>query len=276
MLTRPATSCFPRRHGFGRVPRERVDRRRFLPDMKIRAVIFSVYGTLLHVGPPPVDAAARWRWLWENSLGRRPRLDLEAFNAEVRTVVERDAAQALACGIAHPEVYWPEVLNEVAPEFRSLPRDARRGFEVAQARLARTTALMAGSASVLRLLLTSGVVLGIAANAQPYTVRELDEALVAVGLGADIFQEDLAFWSYRHGFAKPDPHVFRLLAIRLKARAILPCEVLLVGNDPEMDLRPAHAFGWLTYQLRTGGGDPAIPGGEWHTLAGWLDGRLPT
>ncbi|MCC6235067.1 MAG: HAD family hydrolase [Verrucomicrobiales bacterium] len=243
--------------------------------MRIRAVIFNVYGTLLHVGPPPGDAAARWRWLWENSLGRRPRLDLETFDVEVQASVAREKARAAACGIQYPEVYWPEVLNEVAPEFRTLPRDARRGFEVAQARLARTTALMAGSGSVLRLLLTSGVVLGIAANSQPYTVRELDEALSAVGLGADVFQEDVAFWSYRHGFAKPDPHVFRLLSARLRARGILPSEVLMVSNELDLDLRPAIAFGWLAYQLRFDRGDSALPGGEWHSLAGWLDGRLP-
>ena len=158
---------------------------------------------------------------------------------------------------------------------QEVPRDARRGFEVAQARLARTTALMAGSGSVLRLLLASGVVIGLAANAQPYTVRELDEALVAVGLGTDIFQEDLVFWSFRHGFAMPDPHVFRLLSMRLQARGIEPGEVLMVGNDPERDLQPALAFGWKAYQLRSERSAGAIPGGEWHMLAGWLDGRLP-
>ncbi|MBL9134546.1 MAG: HAD family hydrolase [Verrucomicrobiales bacterium] len=242
--------------------------------MRIRAVCFDVYETLLHVGPPPPDAAARWRWLWENSFGRKPRLEIGAFNAEVDAAIGREHERARQRGIAHPEILWPGILAEVAPEYRQLPRDARRGFELAQARLARTTALKPGAAPVIRLMLASGVVLGVASNAQPYTLWELDEALSAVGLGNDVFMEDVSFWSFRFGFSKPDPHVFRILTARIGARGISPSETLMVGDRADNDITPARDQGWMTFHLVGEGEQPDGTGGDWHTLAKWLDGRL--
>jgi FMN phosphatase YigB (HAD superfamily) len=242
--------------------------------MKIRAVCFDIYETLLHVGPPPADASARWRWLWENSFGRKPRLDLSAFNSEVDAAISREHGRARAAGIPYPEIFWPMILAEVAPEYRGLPRDARRGFELAQSRLARTAALQPGAAPVIRLMLASGVVLGIASNSQPYTIWELDEALRAVGLGNDVFSDDLCFWSFRYGYSKPDPHVFRMLTTRVAARGILPSETLMVGDHAINDVAPARAQGWLTFHLVPEGEEPDGTGGDWHALSKWLGGRL--
>jgi FMN phosphatase YigB (HAD superfamily) len=243
--------------------------------MKIRAVIVDVYRTLLQVGPAPEDATVRWRWLWENTLGRKPRVDVATFETACRAVVAREHAAARSRGVRHPEVYWPEVLMEVLPELDVLPPDVRRGFEIAHARMSRATSLVPGATPLLRLAWNSGVLLGIASNAQPYTLRELSEALEGVGLGMDMFRPDLTFWSFEHGFSKPDPHVFQVLTARLAARGIDPRETLMVGDRVDNDIEPARAFGWQTYQVLVEGAVRGEgPAGAWQELASWLDGRL--
>jgi HAD superfamily hydrolase (TIGR01549 family) len=124
--------------------------------------------------------------------------------------------------------------------------------------------------------MASGVAAGIASNAQPYTLAELDAALRAVGLGSDVFRADLSFWSFQNGFSKPDPHVFQALSARLRAAGALPEEVLMVGDRMDNDITPARRCGWQAFHLRAGDGaaSSAGPGGDWHDLARWLDGKL--
>jgi FMN phosphatase YigB (HAD superfamily) len=133
---------------------------------------------------------------------------------------------------------------------------------------------MPGAAPVLRLLLASGVVLGIASNAQPHTMRELDDRLRAVGLDAQVFCPDLSFWSFQHGFSKPDPHVFQTLNARLRARDLKPEETLMVGDRIDNDVAPARACRWMTFHLINSPPAAWGPGGLWHELAQWLEGRL--
>src|SRR6185436_1457015 len=84
------------------------------PDhMKIRAVIFDIYRTLLDVGPPPSDSEARWVALWLETFNGPPRLDLGGFRAACDAIITREHAAARAAGIAWPEVYWPDVIAEV-------------------------------------------------------------------------------------------------------------------------------------------------------------------
>lgn len=244
--------------------------------MILRAVVFDVYRTLLAEEPPAGEAAISWVRLWEGFFGCAPRLDLAAFVAATQKVVAGEHASARARGVPWPEVYWPAVVSEVLPELRSLPRNLREDFDYALARLMRRTTLMTGVGPALRLLLASGVTLGIASNAQPYTLRELQSALGAVGLDSGVFSPDVVFWSFRHGFSKPDPHVFQLLTARFRARGMAPEEILMVGDRQDNDIDPARASGWATYHLAPG--SPARgdrPGGDWLGLVAWLDGRLP-
>ena len=43
--------------------------------MKLRAIIFDIYKTLLDVGPPPPDANERWKNLQTTTFGRRNTID---------------------------------------------------------------------------------------------------------------------------------------------------------------------------------------------------------
>jgi putative hydrolase of the HAD superfamily len=233
--------------------------------MNVRAAIFDVYRTILAAGPPPADAAAGWVALWRDAFGIEPRLGLDAFGAGCERVIVREHAAARSTGIRWPEIYWPDVLLEVVPELASVNDSARDDFMLRQAGLWHTVGLMPGAVETLQGLRTRGVVLGIASNAQPYTLRELDRALAGGGLASDMFAPDLCFWSFAHGFSKPDPHVFRLLSARLRATGISPAETLMVGDRLDNDIEPARAQGWRTWHLD--GVSQSGSAGDWTELA---------
>ncbi len=236
--------------------------------MTIRAVIFDIYGTLLEVGPPPPDAPTRWDLLWQDRLKTKPRLSLEQFNEQCGQVITREHAAARDVGIEYPEIYWPAVVSEVLPEFAHLSEAERSEFRFYQAQMSHTVRLMPDAAPVLRFLSKSGVRLGLASNSQPYTLRELDMALAGAKLARDIFARSLNFFSFEHGFSKPDPHVFRILTARLEARGIRPPEILMVGDHLDQDIEPARAQGWQTWHLTPQETNPNA--GDWPALHRWL------
>ena len=240
--------------------------------MKIRAVIFDIYGTLLEVGPPRPDARMRWELLWQARLNVEPRLSLEQFSAECERVIAREHAAARMRGIAYPEIYWPDAVSEVLPEFAHLPENDRSDFRFYHAQMAHTVRLMPGAADAVRQFLDGQVRLGLASNCQPYTLRELDTILAGVSLSRKLFTPDLCFFSFEHGFSKPDPHVFQTLTARLAAIGISPRETLMVGDRLDNDITPAKAYGWQTWQLRALPTENGRIEGDWKQLAHrWRD-----
>jgi FMN phosphatase YigB (HAD superfamily) len=235
--------------------------------MNLRAVIFDVYGTLLEVGPSPADAALRWERLWRDRWAAPPRLTLAQFSAAGEAIIAREHALARARGIPHPEICWPAVATEVLPEMRACSGVERDEFVFQQACLWHTVRLAAEAPEMLRALRARGCLLGIASNAQAYTLRELHEALTAHGLGLDLFEPDLCFWSFAHGFSKPDPHVFQILNARLAARGIQPTEALMVGDRLDYDVEPARVSGWQTWHLQASPTEDASMAGDWKQLA---------
>ncbi|MBM3888198.1 MAG: HAD family hydrolase [Verrucomicrobia bacterium] len=242
--------------------------------MRIRAVIFDIYGTLLEVAPPPADAEARWNGLWREHFSAEPRLSLAEFAAACEQVVARDHAAARAAGIEFPEIYWPDVVAETVSGLASLSGPQRDEFMFRHAQLLHTVRFAAGAAGTLRQLARDGCLLGLASNCQPYTVRELDLALASAGLARDIFTPALCFRSFEHGFSKPDPHVFRLLTVRLRTLGISPAETLMVGDRLENDIEPARAQGWQTW--RSASVTDAGRVGNWQALREWLQPPLAT
>ncbi|MDD3179284.1 MAG: HAD family hydrolase [Opitutaceae bacterium] len=232
--------------------------------MKIRAVIFDLYGTLLEIGPPPADADRRWTQAWKDGPGTAPRLDLAQFDARCRQVVAAEHAAARARGIPYPEVYWPDVVDAVLPEFARLPAAQRTGASVYQADFMRAVRLMPGAANVLRAAQRAQLHLGLASNCQPYTLGELDDALAGAGLSRDLFDPRISFLSFQQGFSKPDPHVFRLLTARLRTLGIEPGEAVMVGDRADNDIAPARAHGWQTCQI-----GPQTDT-DWERLVGWF------
>lgn len=237
--------------------------------MNIRAVIFDIYGTLLEVGPPPPDADARWQRLCHDLLHIHPPLSRLGFSVASSQVIARHHQAAHARGIAWPEVHWPSVVAEVLPELAQLAPHDQEEFLFRQIQTDHTTHMAVETAATLRWLKERQCLLGTASNAQAYTLRELNEALGAHALALDLFDRPFCFWSFEHGFSKPDPCVFQILTARLAALGISPRDTLMVGDRLDNDIEPAKAHGWQTWQL-----GPAADG-DWAGLRETLCGLQP-
>lgn len=231
-----------------------------------RAVLFDVYNTLMDVGQAPADAEDRWRRLFEEFLGAPPPYDRETFTERARRVVAQHHAGARASGIEWPEVLWPAIVAEIFPGLLRLPPDALADFIFRQMQISRSIRLADGAAECLRRFRGEGTVLGIASNAQAYTLRELDECLQTAGLERSLFDPALCFWSFEHGFSKPDPHVFRILTARLGSRGIPPAAALMAGDRLDNDILPALAHGWQVWQRRPPSSAGEYDGGDFRQL----------
>ncbi len=232
---------------------------------RVKAIICDVYRTLLEIREEPVDIEQRWGVLFQSVFGKVPSLSLEQLSVRCREIVSKDHQEARGRGILFPEVNWPTVMNRALPELDALPRGNVDAFLFNHAQLFRSLRLMPGCAPVLRECIERGILLGIASNAQAYTLRELELALSETGLDSSIFQSDLMFWSFEHGFSKPNPHVFEILRARLQNRCLPQSETLIIGDREDNDILPARTTGWRTWQFsheRNG-----LDQGNWKSLA---------
>lgn len=236
--------------------------------MKIRAVIFDAYGTLMQVGPPPADAEARWRGLFQDTFQTAPPMTLLDFSIACNRAIRLRHSAAQARGIPFPEILWPSILSEVLPEFGKLSAAAKADFVSRQIQLGRTTKLMPGAPETLRWLSERRQLLGIASNAQAYSLRELENCLKEGGLNFQIFDSELCYWSYQHGFSKPENHIFQIFRIRLEARGITPPETLMVGDRVDNDIEPAQKHGFQTWLLSST--DMEKNSGNWKQLGEFL------
>ncbi len=231
--------------------------------MTPRAVICDLYHTVLRVEPAPNDQEARWQALRAEYLPASAPATFAAFDELARIEVAAIHAQAQNVGIAQPEVFWPDIVRAVLPEAAAWTAERLSDFMLHQAGLTHRISLQPGCAEVLRRIRQRGGLLGIASNAQPYTHRELSRAFAEAGESEITFDPRLCFWSYDHGFSKPDPHVFRLLSARLRQLGVAPHETLMIGDRLDNDIEPARTQGWLTWRLAPGDG---VVGGTWSQL----------
>ncbi len=238
--------------------------------MKIRAIIFDIYGTLLQIGLQPADASERWEFLWQDMLADAARLSLEDFAAACAKVMEHEHAAAYERGVANPEIFWPDVAKEVLPELARLNEADLDEFLFRQAQLWHTIKLAPNAAKVLAQLHKTQLPLGLASNCQPYTLRELDAALSAIGLTCNIFMSRLCFYSFQHGFSKPNPKVFQWLGEHLQVLGISSAETLMVGDFLDNDIAPAQAAGWQTWHLTARAATDSTDAGDWGELSKFL------
>ncbi len=235
--------------------------------MRTRAVLFDIYNTLLVVGPPPTDAPARWDRLWQQTYNvAAARVSLEECSRTCEHLIAREHASARAAGIAFPEIFWPALAAEALPELAALPAAQVDDFLSAHAQLIRSVSLPDAAATLLKQAHAAGLRLGLVSNCQPYTLRELDTVLAAAGLARALFAAGPCFFSFQAGFSKPDPHVFRWLAARLRTAGLGVEETLVVGDRPDNDIEPARRQGFATWRLTTVAGDGRAEG-NWFQLA---------
>lgn len=242
-------------------------------NMKPRVVICDVYHTILAVHAPPPAAESRWLAFWESIPGMKRRMDMDEFSAAVRGIIDAEHATAKAAGVSHPEVFWPTVLSKAVPELAAVPEELRNQLLWQQAQFLHTVTLMDGAVGALKKMQSSEILLGLASNSQPYTLRELDTTFATAGLSRDMFETDLCFFSFEHGFSKPDRQVYQFLAGRLAARNIKVSEALMIGNRLDNDVLPAKLEGWQTWHFtEKRAGEPGE--GTWEQFGAWLDSTV--
>ena len=250
---------------------------RLQPLVAIEAVLFDVYGTMVISGCGEVGTAAETgtQFAWREALERLGGVDTVGAEAGVAQLTQQIAqrhSQLRAAGVAYPEVdivaIWQATFQALG---LSLPpeaiADGREGWQrlaVQYEVLANPVWPMPDLLPCLATLSQAGRTLGIVSNAQFFTPC-LFPAVVGQELAALGFADDLCFFSYQNGIAKPDAAMFLQARDRLAARGIPASAVLYVGNDMLNDMLPAQSVGFCTAlfagdrrSLRTRRGDPRV------------------
>jgi putative hydrolase of the HAD superfamily len=225
-----------------------------------KAILVDVYGTLLATGlgevaaaeedtsPPLAPTQATKQEPTPESISeispeqeKPASMFPEGFAEQLQVLIVQDHAKARAAGIP-----WPEV-DAISVFMRVLGLDPLGAAKacVAWECLANPCAAMPGAMDFLDDCRKASLPLGIVSNAQFYTPLFIRAAFGAapVDLG---FEEDLSFWSYRTGRAKPDRFMYDQAAEALAVRGIVPGEVLYVGNDALNDCAAAGEAGFMT------------------------------
>ncbi len=209
------------------------------------AYLFDLYGTLVDIhtdeGRPAV-----WRALASHAPGSDPRALKRRYEA---LCLERE--EALWQKTAFPEI-------DLGPVFAELlgtdDRERIRAAAWAFRRLSTThLRLYAGAKALLAGLRETGARVILLSNAQALFTRPELELL---GLG-DAFHR--VYLSSDYGCRKPDPAFFTRPLEQLNLN---PRRCLMLGNDPDCDIRGANGAGMDSFYLHTGlspAFDPAAP-----------------
>jgi putative hydrolase of the HAD superfamily len=185
-------------------------------DLRIRAVLFDIYGTLLvsntgSIHPDPV----------------------------LREAIARAHA---ASPHPHPEVDIREIHAALRPELSAAEIEA---LAMEQECALNPVTAMPGAMETLLALKGDGVAIGLVSNAQFYTVPVLEKALGA-GLKDLGIDPGLCRFSYLMKRAKPDPVLCNAARSILARRGVRAKAVLYVGNDVRNDIEPARKAGFIT------------------------------
>jgi putative hydrolase of the HAD superfamily len=240
--------------------------------MRPELIVFDVYNTLLRVSAPERDPEIIWAEAWRAVMQTSaPPFALVEFRQRYRTVIARLHAEARSMGVEYPEVCWEAVVREVLPDCAKLSTPDLDRFILAQTACSRSISIDVACLPVLNWAQARGVKLGIASNAQRYTLAELTHCLAAEGLALSLFDPELRFFSFEHGFSKPNPKAFDLITARAGVLGIEKKRILMVGDREDNDIVPALAAGWQAWQLRPSlTGQNLCQGGSWSDLLLWL------
>ena len=213
---------------------------------EIKCVLFDIYGTLFVSGSGDISLADKKspeiekinRRLIKFSICKSPRTLLDEF---YRTIKARHQ-KLRNRGVDFPEVridrIWRKVLSI---DDTTVIRQFAVEFEL----IVNPVSPMPNLEFMLSACRDRRKLMGIISNAQFYTTYLfkwfLDSDLNGLG-----FDPELVYYSYQFQIAKPSAMLFQIAAQKLKERAIMPSNVLYVGNDMLNDIYPAKAIGFQT------------------------------
>jgi putative hydrolase of the HAD superfamily len=200
----------------------------------VKAVLFDAVGTLIQPDPPAAEVYRRAG----ASLGAElPREEIERRFRAAFAAAFSDGRSA-PTSHASEQAKWREVVTAV---FRDTPAPIDELFPLLWEHFAHSQhwSVFPDVAPVWSELERRGFRLGIASN--------YDDRLPGVLAGLPPLDRcEHIFWSSRVGYAKPHPQYFAFVARSLN----LPGDtILMVGDDPQIDIGGAASAGWRTMLL---------------------------
>ena len=214
----------------------------------VRVILFDIYDTL--VSSPKGDLESQLTDSREEVYSFIATARMFGFSEEVGRIwsnmffakIEEEQRFCHSLGITRAEVLVERIWHDLLLAVGGSP-DVLSPYHLALYRemVANPVALFEGVDVILTILKERGFCLGLASNSQFYTLPILSRLL-----GRDIdtlFDPRWCFLSYKLGFAKPDPHFFRLVRIQALRCGLEPREVVMIGNDLENDIQAAIMHG---------------------------------
>ncbi len=202
------------------------------PPAGVAVVVFDVVGTL--VTPSPSVAVAYQQAALRHGLPVDTALIQQRFKAAWRRQEAIDAAAvpAFATSRGREAERWRAIVDDVfegAAPAGAIFADLWEHFGLVEA-----WQPLAHGSDLVRRALDAGVTVALASN--------FDERLLAIAERLEpLSWVPHVFASSEIGWRKPAPEFFRWVEQRLGCG---PDEVLLVGDDPELDIAAARRAGW--------------------------------
>lgn len=217
------------------------------------ACLFDLYGTLVDIHTDE-SRPAPWRVLADFAGSADAFRSLPALRAEYSRLC-REREEKLRERFSQPEIDLIPVFSELFS--RRLPRPGEEELRALawRFRCASTShlRLYAGAKELLAALRAAGKTVILLSNAQSaFTMPELR----LLGIHGDFHR---IYLSSDHGCRKPDPAFFSL---PLRELALRPERCLMIGNDPDCDIRGAAGVGMDSYYIHTAlspAWDPTAP-----------------
>lgn len=215
-------------------------------DKKIVCMLFDIYGTLFISGSGDIgmEKNEEQHIPLIASLLEEYGIPLEATRIlEIlqETIVETHKKR-MEEGIDFPEVKIDEIWSEI---LTLEDMETVRKFAVCFEMIVNPVFPMPNLEKVLTKLKNKNIRMGIISNAQFYTPYLFDWFL-----GASIeelqFTDDLIFYSFKEGVAKPSFHMFGCVRDKLSDMSVPLDQVLYIGNDMRNDILPAKEAGFKT------------------------------
>jgi putative hydrolase of the HAD superfamily len=208
------------------------DRNAVFPPAGVAVVVFDVVGTL--VEPNPSVAVAYQQAALRHGLTVDATVIQQRFKSAWRRqeAVDAAAVPAFATSRTREAERWRAIVDDVfegAAPAGAIFADLWEHFGQVDA-----WQPLAHGRDLVRLALDAGVTVALASN--------FDERLLAIAERLEpLSWVPHVFASSEIGWRKPAPEFFRWVEQRLGCG---PAEVLLVGDDPELDVAAAQRAGW--------------------------------
>jgi len=241
-----------------------------LPD--IQMVTWSVYGTLLNIGGGELlfehpqkfimdlalDKTVQEFKMW-GSMSRKPGQPSD-YMGQLYGKALTELRMVPSPGEKHPEIraerVWENILKKLLQKdykfdagfYGSLNEYSRKVAFYFHASL-QGTACYGGAAQTLQQVQEAGIQQGVIADAQCFTLAQLQRGLTAQDAKVrvdDVIAAEARALSFEQGARKPSERLYRHLLTALESKGIEPRQVLHVGSRIAHDVVPAKKLGMRT------------------------------